>query len=100
MIGGAILNFAIEEFPNIAMFQPVINGVAGNLVGIQVSIKILFWKSSIYKMINSHHNFYMKLKHWKKNQLLNFKLKQWRKAIDHQYFLKKDMTISMEFTKY
>jgi len=36
-LGGAILNFAIEEFPNIAMFQPVINGVAGNLVGIQAS---------------------------------------------------------------
>jgi len=36
-LGGAILNQAIEEYPNIAMFQPVINGVAGNLVGIQAS---------------------------------------------------------------
>ena len=36
-LGGAILNNAIEQYPNIAMFQPVINGVAGNLVGIQAS---------------------------------------------------------------
>lgn len=35
--GGAILNGVITAFPNIALFQPVINGVAGNLVGIQSS---------------------------------------------------------------
>jgi len=36
-VGGAILNVVINAYPNIALFQPVINGVAGNLVGIQSS---------------------------------------------------------------
>ncbi|XP_023342805.1 solute carrier family 41 member 3 [Eurytemora carolleeae] len=36
-LGGTILNRVISRFPNIALFQPVINGVAGNLVGIQAS---------------------------------------------------------------
>ena len=30
-LGGTILNRVITQFPNIALFQPVINGVAGNL---------------------------------------------------------------------
>ena len=30
-LGGTILNRVISRFPNIALFQPVINGVAGNL---------------------------------------------------------------------
>ena len=36
-MGGKILNSVITTFPQIALFQPVINGVAGNLVGIQAS---------------------------------------------------------------
>merc|ERR1712240_99595 len=36
-MGGKILNNVISTFPDIAVFQPVINGVAGNLVGIQAS---------------------------------------------------------------
>jgi len=36
-MGGKILNNVIVRFPDIAVFQPVINGVAGNLVGIQSS---------------------------------------------------------------
>merc|ERR1719186_487546 len=36
-MGGKILNKVIIKFPDIAVFQPVINGVAGNLVGIQAS---------------------------------------------------------------
>merc|ERR1719430_391853 len=36
-MGGKILNNVISKFPDIAVFQPVINGVAGNLVGIQAS---------------------------------------------------------------
>ena len=35
--GGRILSGAVTTFPDIAVFQPVINGVAGNLVGIQAS---------------------------------------------------------------
>ena len=36
-MGGKILNTVIATHPQIAVFQPVINGVAGNLVGIQAS---------------------------------------------------------------
>jgi len=36
-LGGRILSGAVTTFPDIAVFQPVINGVAGNLVGIQAS---------------------------------------------------------------
>ena len=36
-LGGTILNKTILTFPKIASFQPVINGVAGNLVGVQAS---------------------------------------------------------------
>ena len=36
-MGGKILNSVIVSYPDIAVFQPVINGVAGNLVGIQAS---------------------------------------------------------------
>ena len=36
-MGGKILNTVIVRYPDIAVFQPVINGVAGNLVGIQAS---------------------------------------------------------------
>uniref|UniRef100_A0A1W7R9K8 Solute carrier family 41 member 1 n=1 Tax=Hadrurus spadix TaxID=141984 RepID=A0A1W7R9K8_9SCOR len=36
-IGGCILDFAVERFHGIAVFQPVINGVGGNLVAVQAS---------------------------------------------------------------
>ena len=36
-LGGRILSGAVATFPDIAVFQPVINGVAGNLVGIHAS---------------------------------------------------------------
>ena len=36
-LGGKILNSAIVDHPNIAAFQPIINGVAGNLVAVQAS---------------------------------------------------------------
>ena len=36
-LGGRILSSAVANFPDIAVFQPVINGVAGNLVGIHAS---------------------------------------------------------------
>jgi len=36
-LGGTILNQTITKFPKIASFQPVINGVAGNLVGVHAS---------------------------------------------------------------
>eukprot|EP00918_Siedleckia_nematoides_P055226 GHVU01120461.1.p1 GENE.GHVU01120461.1~~GHVU01120461.1.p1 ORF type:complete len:524 (+),score=27.86 GHVU01120461.1:192-1574(+) len=36
-IGGLILDFAVSRFKGIAVFQPVINGVGGNLVAVQAS---------------------------------------------------------------
>ncbi|GFR06041.1 solute carrier family 41 member 1, partial [Trichonephila clavata] len=36
-IGGCILDFAVDRFYGIAVFQPVINGVGGNLVAVQAS---------------------------------------------------------------
>ncbi len=35
--GGKILNKTVADFPEVAAYQPVINGVAGNLVSVQVS---------------------------------------------------------------
>ncbi|XP_052285673.1 solute carrier family 41 member 1-like [Dreissena polymorpha] len=36
-IGGVILGFTVSKYPGIAVFQPVINGVGGNLVAVQAS---------------------------------------------------------------
>lgn len=35
--GGLILDFAVKSFSGVAVFQPVINGVGGNLVAVQAS---------------------------------------------------------------
>ncbi|RCN53307.1 divalent cation transporter [Ancylostoma caninum] len=35
--GGFILENAIQQYPNVAIFQPVINGVGGNLAAVQAS---------------------------------------------------------------
>jgi solute carrier family 41 len=35
--GGLILDYAVSVFPGIAVFQPVMNGVGGNLVAVQAS---------------------------------------------------------------
>ncbi|KAK3600640.1 hypothetical protein CHS0354_031552 [Potamilus streckersoni] len=36
-LGGLILDFTVKRFSGIAVFQPVINGVGGNLVAVQAS---------------------------------------------------------------
>ena len=36
-IGGCILDYAVARFKGIAVFQPVINGVGGNLAAVQAS---------------------------------------------------------------
>lgn len=36
-VGGCILDFAVSTFHGVAVFQPVINGVGGNLVAVQAS---------------------------------------------------------------
>ncbi|PIO54190.1 hypothetical protein TELCIR_24452, partial [Teladorsagia circumcincta] len=35
--GGFILENAVRQYPNVAIFQPVINGVGGNLAAVQAS---------------------------------------------------------------
>lgn len=35
--GGLILEFMVSRFENLTLFQPVINGVGGNLVAVQAS---------------------------------------------------------------
>ena len=37
-IGGLILDFTVKKFAGVAVFQPVINGVGGNLVAVQVKL--------------------------------------------------------------
>lgn len=41
-LGGKVLNLSIKRYPNIATYQPLINGVAGNLVAVQAS-RISSW---------------------------------------------------------
>ncbi|XP_064489344.1 solute carrier family 41 member 1-like isoform X2 [Ornithodoros turicata] len=36
-VGGCILDFTVSKFHGVAVFQPVINGVGGNLVAVQAS---------------------------------------------------------------
>lgn len=36
-VGGLILDFMVSRFEGIAVFQPLINGVGGNLVAVQAS---------------------------------------------------------------
>ena len=37
--GGKILSSVISKFPDIAAYQPVINGVAGNLISVHVKVE-------------------------------------------------------------
>ncbi|TRY64356.1 hypothetical protein TCAL_04282 [Tigriopus californicus] len=41
-LGGKVLNLSIKRYPHIASYQPLINGVAGNLVAVQAS-RISSW---------------------------------------------------------
>lgn len=56
--GGCILNFAVVRFKGIAVYQPLINGVGGNLAAIQASRMSTFLhmsseKSSAHKSISA-----------------------------------------------
>ena len=48
--GGYILDNMVEKFANIVVFQPVINGVGGNLVAVQVHIYIFHFKFEILNL--------------------------------------------------
>ena len=56
-IGGLILDFMISRFEGIAVFQPVINGVGGNLVAVQASrISTALHKQSVLGILTSDSN--------------------------------------------
>lgn len=56
---GLLLDNALGEFQGFAVFQPIINGVGGNLVSVQASrISTMLHKSSLPNMIPPHTKMY------------------------------------------
>uniref|UniRef100_A0A158Q8B2 Divalent cation transporter n=1 Tax=Elaeophora elaphi TaxID=1147741 RepID=A0A158Q8B2_9BILA len=60
--GGFVLESTIKQFPKIAVFQPVINGVGGNLAAIQASRLATFYHQHcslgiLRESVSSHFNF-------------------------------------------
>ncbi|KRT81724.1 hypothetical protein AMK59_6262, partial [Oryctes borbonicus] len=56
-MGGLILDFMVAKFEGIAVFQPVINGVGGNLVAVQASrISTALHKQSVLGILTSDSN--------------------------------------------
>lgn len=53
--GGVILDMAVELFNGYEIFQPIINGIGGNLVSVQASrISTMFHKTAIKGFIPAH----------------------------------------------
>ncbi|XP_017778715.1 PREDICTED: solute carrier family 41 member 1-like isoform X2 [Nicrophorus vespilloides] len=56
-MGGLILDFMVSRFEGIAVFQPVINGVGGNLVAVQASrISTALHKQSVLGVLSAVGN--------------------------------------------
>ncbi|CAH0561825.1 unnamed protein product [Brassicogethes aeneus] len=54
-MGGLVLDHAIDQFKNFGVFQPIINGIGGNLVSVQSSrISTMLHKTSIKGVIPPH----------------------------------------------
>lgn len=54
-MGGLVLNRAVEVFGGFVVFQPIINGIGGNLVSVQASkISTMLHQSSILGIIPPH----------------------------------------------
>lgn len=52
--GGLILDMGVDEFNGYTIFQPIINGIGGNLVSVQVSrTSTMLHKTSIFGQIPS-----------------------------------------------
>lgn len=47
-MAGVILEFAIHDFPGIAIYQPVVNGVGGNIVSYFLIIIMFYSKEAKY----------------------------------------------------
>ena len=55
-LGGLILDYAVNKFHGIAVFQPVFNGVGGNLVAVQASRISTFLHSTVSTSARSFEN--------------------------------------------
>ncbi|XP_019880295.1 solute carrier family 41 member 1 [Aethina tumida] len=54
-MGGLVLDQAVDQFTNFVVFQPIINGIGGNLVSVQSSrISTMLHKTSIKGVIPPH----------------------------------------------
>lgn len=54
-LGGLVLDAAVEIFNGFVVFQPIINGIGGNLVSVQASkISTMLHQSSIIGLIPPH----------------------------------------------
>jgi len=54
-LGGLVLDAAVEVFNGFVVFQPIINGIGGNLVSVQASkISTMLHQSSIIGIIPPH----------------------------------------------
>lgn len=53
--GGLVLDMAVDQFNGYEVFQPIVNGIGGNLVSVQASrISTMFHKTAIKGFIPSH----------------------------------------------
>lgn len=54
-MGGLVLDAAVEVFNGFVVFQPIINGIGGNLVSVQASkISTMLHQSSIIGIVPPH----------------------------------------------
>lgn len=54
-LGGLILDRAVDEFTGFVVFQPIINGIGGNLVSVQASkMSTFLHQSSIVGIVPPH----------------------------------------------
>ena len=60
-LGGLILNKAVNKFSGIAVFQPVFNGVGGNLVAVQASRISTYLHTNVRKDFGHFYVIYLYL---------------------------------------
>lgn len=54
-MGGLVLDKAVDEYSGFVVFQPIINGIGGNLVSVQSSrISTMLHQSCLLGMIPPH----------------------------------------------
>lgn len=54
-LGGLVLDSAVDDYPGFVLYQPIINGIGGNLVSVQSSrISTMLHKTSILGILPPH----------------------------------------------